>query len=205
MKLSELFERCLSARYRQVGAAADFAIEREGSTLYLFFQQSVGVVDWENNLDFPAKPYARMADAVWYAHRGFLRVWKSAEDHLAPAIAERSVKKILPVGYSHGAALAVFCHEYAWFHRPDLRSVLEGYGFGCPRVVWGAMPKEVKRRWRNFTVVRNIDDVVTHLPPAALGYRHIGRMLEIGKRGTYSDLDAHRAENILKELKKGGY
>ena len=203
MKISELFERCLSARYRQVGASADFAIEREGETLYLFFQKSVGTADWENNLDFPAKPYARMEDAVWYAHRGFLRVWKSAEDFLAPAIVDKSIRRMLPVGYSHGAALAVLCHEYIRFHRPD--AVVRGYGFGCPRVVWGPLPKEVKARWKGFTVVRNIDDVVTHLPPAALGYRHVGKLLEIGKKGTYSDLDAHRAENILKELKKGGY
>ena len=203
MKLYELFERCLAAEYRQVANAADFAIEREGKTLYLFFQKSVGAEDWGNNLDFPAKPYARMGDAVWYAHRGFLRVWKSAEEVLAPAIAEKSVKRMIPVGYSHGAALAVLCHEYIRFHRPEVS--LAGYGFGCPRVVWGPLPREVKARWRNFTVVRNIDDVVTHLPPSALGYRHVGRLLEIGRKGTYSDLDAHRAENILKELKKGGY
>ena len=203
MKLYELFERCLAAEYRQVANAADFAIEREGNTLYLFFQKSVGAEDWGNNLDFPAKPYARMGDAVWFAHRGFLRVWKSAEEVLAPAIAEKSVKRMIPVGYSHGAALAVLCHEYIRFHRPEVS--LAGYGFGCPRVVWGPLPREVKARWRNFTVVRNIDDVVTHLPPSALGYRHVGRLLEIGRKGTYSDLDAHRAENILKELKKGGY
>lgn len=203
MKLSELFGRCLSASYRQVGDAADFALEREGETLYLFFQKSVGCTDWENNLDFPAKPYARMGDGCWYAHRGFLRVWKSAEDHLAPAIADKSVRRMLSVGYSHGAALAVLCHEYIRFHRPGVRA--EGYGFGCPRVVWGPLPKEVKERWKGFTVVRNIDDMVTHLPPAGLCYRHVGRLLEIGKKGTYSDIDAHRAENIMKELKKGGY
>lgn len=203
MKLYELFERCLSAEYRQVANAADFALEREGDALYLFFQKSVGAEDWGNNLDFPAKPYSRMGDGCWYAHQGFLRVWKSAEEVLAPAIAERSLRRMFPVGYSHGAALAVLCHEYIRFHRPEV--TLAGYGFGCPRVVWGPLPREVKERWKNFTVVRNIDDVVTHLPPSALGYRHVGKLLEIGKKGTYSDLDAHRAENILKELKKGGY
>ena len=201
MNLSDLFSLVMTARYITVEEDASFAAVGRGDTLYLLFQHSRGSTDWANNLDFPAKPYARMGDAGWFAHRGFLRVWKSAEEVLAPAIAEKSVKRMIPVGYSHGAALAVLCHEYIRFHRPEVS--LAGYGFGCPRVVWGPLPREVKARWRNFTVVRNIDDVVTHLPPSALGYRHVGRLLEIGRKGTYSDLDAHRAENILKELKKG--
>lgn len=200
MKLSELFRRCLAARYRQVENAADFAFEREGATLYIYFQQSRGKEDWDNNLDFPVKPYRRMGDGCWFAHRGFLRVWKAVEPYMEPIIADRSIKRAVIVGYSHGAALAVFCHEYLWFHRPDLRKHLQGVGFGCPRVVWGTLPKGVQARWKNFTVVRNIDDLVTHLPPAAMGYRHIGRLLEIGAKGRYSDWDAHKAKNIEKEL-----
>ena len=141
-----------------------------------------------------------MGDGCWFAHRGFLRVWRAVEPHLAPTIADRSIRKIIIVGYSHGAALAVFCHEYVWYHRADLRKRLRGYGFGCPRVVWGMLPRELKDRWQGFTVVRNIEDVVTHLPPAALGYRHVGKMLEIGAKGRYSDVDAHKAKNIEKEL-----
>ncbi len=202
MQLRILFERCLAARYRQVENAADFAFEREGNTLYIYFQQSRGSEDWENNLDFPIKPYSRMGDGCWFAHRGFLRVWKAVEPYMEPIVADRSIKRAVIVGYSHGAALAVFCHEYLWFHRPDLRKSLQGVGFGCPRVVWGALPKGVQARWKNFTVVRNIDDIVTHLPPAALGYHHIGRLLEIGAKGRYSDWDAHKAKNIEKELRR---
>ena len=51
-----------------------------------------------------------------------------------------------------------------------------------------------------MTVVRNIDDIVTHLPPKILGFTHVGKMLEIGKRGKYSSVDAHRPENIMREL-----
>ena len=200
MKLRLLFERCLAAQYHQVENAADFAFEREGATLYIYFQQSRGCEDWENNLDFPIKPYRRMGDGCWFAHRGFLRVWKAVEPYIEPIVADRSIKRAVVVGYSHGAALAVFCHEYLWFHRPDLRRRLQGVGFGCPRVVWGALPKGVQSRWKNFTVVRNIDDIVTHLPPAALGYRHVGKLLEIGAKGRYSDWDAHKAKNIEKEL-----
>ena len=126
------------------------------------------------------------------------------ESYLAYAIGDPAIEKIVTVGYSHGAALAVLCHEYIWYHRPDLRETIEGYGFGSPRVIWGALTADLQKRWAGFTIIRNLDDLVTHLPPAFLGYVHVGKMLEIGEEGKYSPADAHREENILKELERGG-
>ena len=180
--------------------AGDYRTERMGSTLYIYFQSSSGVTDWKNNLTFPAKAYKRMGRTVWFAHRGFLRVWKTLEKYLEHEIADRTLQNIVSVGYSHGAALAVLCHEYVWYHRPDLRERIEGYGFGCPRVLWGIPTPALDIRWAHFTVVRNINDIVTHVPPAVLGFWHVGTMLEIGSMGKYSAVDAHRAENILAEL-----
>lgn len=156
-------------------------------------------MDWKNNLDFPALPY-KMDRTVWYAHRGFLRVWKAVEPYLQKAVTDPSVREAVVAGYSHGAALAVFCHEYIWFYRPDLRETLRGVGFGCPRVLCGFPGKEVLSRWENFTVVRNLEDAVTYLPPVLLGYRHVGSLLELGAKGRYSPRDAHKAENIMREL-----
>lgn len=200
MKYSILFERCLSASYIHVENGADYAIRRLGDTLYVFLESSDGITDWKNNLNFPARAYQR-GDTVWYAHRGFLKVWKTLETYLKEDIMAEDLRKIVTVGYSHGAALAVFCHEYIWYHRPDLRGAVEGFGFGAPRVFWGKLTDGLANRWEGFTVIRNRDDVVTFLPPSFLGYRHVGAMLEIGEKGKYSDIDAHRAENILRELK----
>ncbi|MBQ8375370.1 MAG: lipase family protein [Clostridia bacterium] len=201
MKLYALFFQCLHIPYSNAGVSASYATRRESDTLYLYFQGSEGKNDWKNNLDFPVKAYKRMSKTVWFAHRGFLKVWKELEPILAPVIADTSVKKIVVCGYSHGAAIAALCHEYIWYNRPDLRENIEGYGFGSPRVFWGVCTKELKSRFQRFTVIRNINDLVTHLPPAFLGYRHVGKLLEIGKKGNYSALEAHYAENILKELK----
>lgn len=202
MTLSSLFERCLHISYTRVGRSADYARERIGSTLYLYFEASDGAADWKSNLNFPAKPYRRMDGPVWFAHRGFLQVWKTIEPYVADDIADPTVKAIVLVGYSHGAAVAALCHEYVWYHRPDLRKAMRGYGFGCPRVFWGISSSACRRRWAQFCVIRNIDDIVTHVPPAILGFSHVGKMLEIGTRGTYSRVDAHRPENILAELKR---
>ncbi len=200
MNLQSLFRRCIDIPYSKVGISANYATEQIGNTLYIFFEHSSGKNDWKINLDFPAKPYKRMGKTVWFAHRGFLRQWKEIESALSEIILDKSLGKIVITGYSHGAALAVLCHEYVWFNRPDLRNSLLGYGFGCPRVIWGIKTKQLFRRFEGFTVIRNIDDIVTHLPPAILGYVHVGKMLEIGEKGKYSPVGAHFPENILYEL-----
>lgn len=202
MDLYWLFGKCLTAKYRQDGGSANYAFERAGDTLYLFFEDSDGAEDWSINLDFPAKAYRRMGKTAWFAHRGFLGAFKRTEKYLSPLIADPSVRSIIVSGYSHGAAIALLCHEYIWFNRPDLRASLEGYGFGCPRVIWGILRESVARRWESFLVIRNIDDIVTHLPPSLLGYRHVGRLLEIGEAGKYSPIEAHYPKNILDELRR---
>lgn len=201
MNLYELFLECIRIPYLKVGEDTNYAVRREKDTLFIFFQASIEATDWKRNLNFPAKPYKRMGKTVWFAHRGFLQVWKELEPILADEITDRTVKKIIVTGYSHGAALAVLCHEYVWFRRPDLRKSTEGYGFGCPRVFWGIQTPNLKRRWENFTVIRNINDLVTHVPPVFMGYSHVGTLLKIGGKGRYTAIEAHFSENILKELR----
>ena len=202
MKLSELFLQCLKIPYVSTGVSADYAVQRNGETLYLFFEGSNGINDWKSNINFPAKPYKRMGKTVWFAHSGFLKVWKEIEPHVKEHVLEKSVKKIIIAGYSHGAAIASLCHEYCWYNRPDIREKIYGYGFGSPRVFWGLKSKSVRKRWKNFTVIRNGNDIVTHLPPILMCYSHVGKMLKIGKDGNYTAISSHYSLNILKELRK---
>ena len=128
-------------------------------------------------------------------------MWESMEEDIRKIISAPTIESVTIAGYSHGGALAVLCHEYIWSHRPDLRKGLLSFGFGAPRVIW--MPKrELLPRWESFTLVRNPDDAVTHLPPAIFGYTHLGKKLEISKKGSYSPIGAHREENILRELRR---
>ncbi len=208
MKLSTLFYNLMNITYIHAENDLDYAVRSQGGTLYIYFQHSQGKLDWKNNLDFPVKPYKKMKckDAplsrMWYAHRGFLSVWKCAEKHLKEYILDTGYQKIVVCGYSHGAALAVLCHEYAWYNRPDLRDKIEGYGFGCPRVIWGIKNACHKERWARFNVIRNLDDFVTHVPPFFLGYFHVGNMIKIGKHGQYSMFRAHFPDKYLEELTK---
>lgn len=202
MKLSHLFRRCANGKYIHVENSGDYYTDRIRNTLYIYLECSNETVDWLNNFDFPAKPHKRMGKIAWFAHRGFVRVWKSIEPYLESLIKDPTVTRIVTVGYSHGAALAVLCHEYVWYNRPDLRDRIYGYGFGCPRVFWGFRTKKRMQRWERFTVIRNVDDIVTHVPPAIWGYSHVGSMIKIGEKGKYSPVDAHRPENIMAELRQ---
>jgi len=202
--LRDLYLRCLNADYFTVENGGSFAFERDGERLYLYFEKSDGAVDWKNNFDFLATESHRECIREcepWYAHGGFLRVWQSILPYLEGVILNLSIREIISVGYSHGAALALLCHEYIWYNRVDIRDKISGYGFGCPRVIWGRVKKE-RERWQHFYRIKNYDDIVTHLPPSSFGFRHVGREINIGGVGRYSRLDAHRAENYIKELER---
>lgn len=198
--MKELFKKCLAAKYTTVENNGDFAIERDGETLRLLFEWSDGAEDWKNNFKFfaiPWKPYKKMNRGCWFCHRGFLKVWKSIEPYVKDYILIDRIKKIEIVGYSHGAAIAQLCYEYVKYNRPDVEVI--GCGFGAPRVFWGFASKKVKERFKNFVVVRNGRDVVTHLPPFIFGYRHICKVLKIGKNGPIKD---HYPERYLAALEE---
>ena len=180
--LDNLFLKCLNAKYTHIDeTSGDYCLEREGDTLYLLLQWSRGKADWKSNFDFPAKPYHDMPK-TWRAHRGFVRVWKSIISCVKDVIADPSIKQIITVGYSHGAALTCLAQEYVWFNRPDIRDNCFAFAFESPRVFCGwRVPKQLKERWNNLFVFRNGKDLVTHLPPLLFGFKHVGNFIKIGQ------------------------
>lgn len=189
------FQECLNAVYTTVENDGSYAVSRRGRTLKLFFEKSNGRIDWLNNIDFPAKPYRDMAD-LWFCHRGFLEVWKSIEPYVAGYIVDPLIREVEIVGYSHGGAIAALCHEYVKFNRPEVE--VSGLGFGAPRVVWGFPNERVLSRFEGFTVVRNGNDFITHLPPSIFGFRHVGRLLEIGE--SVRAVKDHYRQNYINAL-----
>lgn len=197
--LHALFAECLSREYQTVENGASFSANVENGTLFIFFEPSHGREDWNNNLDFRIRPYDNMNPA-WYCHAGFLKVFKSALPYLEPYFSDGDVHRAIIVGYSHGGALAVLCHEALVFRRPDMRRNIKAFAYGAPRVLYAPIPKVVKKRFRELYLIQNEGDLVTHLPPAALGFRHVGNVITIGQNGTYNAIDAHRPESYLAEL-----
>lgn len=198
-----LYRRCLDAEYTHTNEGGDYAIEVDGNTLYILFEWSDGAEDWKNNFDFPAKPYKRMNE-LWFCHRGFLKVWKAMRDEIENRVVEilaehPEITDITLVGYSHGGPMSLFATEDMTFLYGDKFNV-SGYGFGAPRVLWGYVPKAVRERISGFVTVRNVPDIVTHLPPKVFGYRDIN-IEEIGEKGKYKPVKAHYSSAYIEELK----
>ena len=187
MKLSYLFQMCESGVvYSEVGDGVNYAFVEDGDHLFIYFQGSYQTTDWIRNFLFKTRPYKDMK-IPYRVHRGFLAAWKEVEDIIINKIVEKTDdlkyrwKEITVVGYSHGGALAGFCHECVWYHRPDLREEgLLGYGFEAPRFYGGyKVKKALKERWAKFKIIRDNNDIVTHCPPAIFRYCHVGEIIQV--------------------------
>lgn len=176
MNLSELFEKAIAAPQITIGNETQVTILEEASQVFIALQGSVELQDWKYNFDFWAAPYKNMP-VKWYAHQGFVKCWKEAEEEFAKLIEPYVGKKpIILLGYSHGAALALLAYEYLRFH--DIAAKV--YCFGCPRVLWFPR-KEILARFEDAVLVRRRGDLVTHVPFAWMGYRHAARLTKVGK------------------------
>ena len=200
MSLGDLFYNCAyTIKYQQAGDSVNYAFVEDRDVLYIYFQGSNSITDWVRNFLFGKKPYKDMK-IPYKVHRGFLAAWKEVEDIIIAKITEKKRKryynsfedthyykeaykfnKIIVVGYSHGGALAAFCHECVWYWRPDLRqNGLVGYGFEAPRMYAGwKVKKELKERWKTFTIIRTNNDIVTHCPPSIFKFCHVGDILKV--------------------------
>ena len=202
---AKMFDMCIRAEeyYHHVENDGSYFTVRTKDTLYLLLEWSNGLTDWKNNFAFAAKPYKDMPK-TWRAHRGFVKVWKSIEPYVAAEIADETVKSIVVVGYSHGAALAVLAHEYIWYNRPDIRSNCLTFAFEAPRVFCGVrIPEALRERWSNLYVFRVKNDIVTHVPPRLFGYKHVGNFVHVipqddgwTKHSMFDFINAHHPDNV---------
>ena len=196
--LYRYFIKCLNAKYLHTKEGGSYATERNGNTLYIFFEHSNGRADWISNIDFRIKRGAKEKGSFLY-HNGFLLVWNSILPYIKNQIFDKSARKIVIVGYSHGGAIAGLCYEYVKNNRKDIEA-LEGYGYGAPRFKWGK--RDSLHIWQGHYVIRNKNDIVTYLPPRLFGFVHVGEIINIGERSRYSPIDAHRKESYIKSLEE---
>lgn len=222
--LSDLFRKCAYRfDYKQAGDSVNYAFVEKGDTLFIYFEGSNSISDWFRNFWFFKKPYKEM-EITFRIHGGFLAAWKEVQDIVIAKITELKspyIKRtwyneeeftdtpdykfnnIITVGYSHGGALSGLCHECVWFNRPDIRKNIYGVGFESPRFYHGfRVKKALKERWENYEVVRNHNDIVTHLPPFLFCFTHVGQLLKIGQKKKYGPIKSHYPDKVLESLKE---
>ena len=167
---------------KDAASGVEYTVHRNSEdTLTIVFRGTDSMGDWRGNFMFARKaiPYGNTASPV-RVHRGFLNAYKSprVRQRILPLIGHHT-KKVRIAGHSRGAALAALCALDIQYHYPHC--CLQVLLFGCPRVGNKAFAKSYDRRVFQTFNVQNGGDPVPHLPPALLGYRHVGVRLRVGK------------------------
>ena len=118
-------------------------------------------------------------DADLSCHQGFLQMLKTQYDPIVEALSARIDRPLRVTGHSMGAGLGcVFTYLYG-VKSPDANHPTETITFGSPRVFTTGSRMTYNARVENcFTVITDRDPVC-QLPPVALGYEHIGKVITL--------------------------
>lgn len=164
-------------KWKVAGKDTDYCIIETPTEVILSFKGTDSDIDWKINFDFWVRPYQKQPQR-WYTHRGFARAWKLAKDQIvSEVIAVLKSRKLIIIGYSHGADITILAHEYFWFNDYDPNSSV----FGPARLCW--LPsKAIRGRFSKLNCYMTYGDIVTHVPFWVLGYRHVGRINKVGRR-----------------------
>jgi Predicted lipase len=181
-------------------------IVREDDTLYVIFRGSNSPRDWVTNLQFGKKvvPYGNY-DSKIRVHNGFVTSYKDSgiRDRLHSLISD-DITKIKITGHSYGAALSTLCAVDLQYNFPclDIQVIV----FGSPRVGNSAFKKSYNQRIIKSIRVENGNDIVTKIPFAFMGFRHVGSRFHVGKHRIFGrlSLNAHYQyayyQSLLKRL-----
>jgi len=187
--MRELFERCLHGPWTTGGLDVQYRLDDDGT---LVFQPTVSQGDWLHNFEAWVKPYKRQP-ITWYAHAGFVKLWKSVRDEVAKYY--KDIHRI--AGYSQGSALAQLAAEDYYFitDKP-----IDTVCFGPPRVFW--LPeKYVLDSQRNTKLVMVDNDLVTHIPFIMWGYLHVGRKIILPGTGLFPSPKAHYPDSYREGIR----
>lgn len=127
-------------------------------------------------------------------HRGFLSRYERLRDTVYRRVAESSADKIVFTGHSAGGVLSLLAFIDIGLSFPDI--AIELVTFGAPRALNPAGARWVRRiiherpgPTRKSRFVHG-NDLVPHLPPAILGYRHVTEAIHFGPRPRWYILSA---------------
>ena len=194
----------------KVGFTAFEFIERDGSQAYIFENHHDSVIacrgtepnEW-NDIKADIDAVSVVAETIGRVHRGFKQevddLWPELEQHLL-----ENTKSLWFCGHSLGGAMAAICAGRCFLsHIPATPSGV--FTYGSPRVGNNRYVNHVKLDY--FRWVNN-NDIVTHVPPAWMGYRHTGQELYINAYGRVREMTGwqrtkDRWRGFIMGLKRG--
>jgi len=123
---------------------------------------------------------------VGWVHEGFRRYARYILDDVLDWVKKNKGKDIYVTGHSLGAAMALYITqelEYAGYQPKMLMS------FGQPRLGNDAYVAQIKTTHYRFV---NCNDMVTHVPPSALLFKHHGTLCYINFYGNIRPLSRYQ-------------
>lgn len=187
------FTNCKGLIDRDVGTAGYIA---EGPDLIVVvFRGTEDELDWRTNVN--ARFVVLQGGAR--VHTGFFQAYWPIRETMFDFVRSAVQAKPRPIyitGHSLGGALALMATaELANDEDDKVRDCVAAcYTFGCPRAGDGSFDTYVKAPL--YRVTSGID-IVPALPPAILGYRHVGDTRYLGKPGLSP---ARRSPNMFQKI-----
>ncbi len=179
-----------AATAKTIGFESSEFIDRDGSQAFVFETETDCVVacrgtephEW-NDIKADIDAVSVAAETIGKVHRGF----KKEVDDLWPILEDRLVsnqKTLWFCGHSLGGAMAAICAGRCYLSHID--SMPKGlFTYGSPRV--GNMRYVNHVRLEYFRWVNN-NDIVTHVPPSWMNYRHTGQEMYINAYGRVREM-----------------
>ncbi len=162
--------------------------------IVIVFRGTQDELDWKTNVN--ARLVALQGGTR--VHTGFFQAYWPIRDAMFDFVKRAIKAKPRPVyitGHSLGGALALMATaELANDDDAEIRdSIAACYTFGCPRAGDSSFDIYVKAPLYRIT---NGVDMVPAIPPAILGYRHVGDTRYFGKKGM---APSRRSPNVLQK------
>jgi len=182
MNLKELYEASINQDWTHSGLDVRYKLIINGDTANLYFAYTWDSFGWKENFKFFPKEIVQAyknTDLIWYAHEGFLDMYKSVKDEIKKQITV-DIKHITISGFSQGASLSILAHEDLWYSFPNLRSEIRTYSFAPARVLYQPYPKLLER-FINVKIYARHGDPVPHVPFWVMGFDHPVKKKMIGK------------------------
>lgn len=156
--------------YTGLGTTLYAGIDDETRTAWIVFRGTDKHTDWLVNFFFVPLPLPHPM-----AHGGFVLSWKLAKRRFVPWLRSHKGRfdRIFITGHSLGGALALAC---AYELQDEGFEVAQCITVGMPRLytAWSVKKVENLLGDRFLRVVKD-KDVVPKVPPALLGFRHMGK------------------------------
>jgi pimeloyl-ACP methyl ester carboxylesterase len=189
------FAGCSALIDRDVGTAG--YIVEGNDIIVVVFRGTENELDWKTNVN--ARFVALQGGTR--VHTGFFQAYWPIRDVMFEIVKRVIKAKPRPVyitGHSLGGALALMATaEFANDEDATVRDCVAAcYTFGCPRAGDASFDNYVKAPLYRIT---NGVDLVPAVPPALLGYRHVGDTRYFGKLG---EAPVRRSPNILQKARR---